>query len=214
MSVSLDQLKAPKLLYKSLAAKLVVGMPFKVYSRTWRHWTQIILRELPPIDDSDAVRDWLYPLVVTSPLKSWKSSKTSMLQCFFIKYPTMKIKSAECLQLGGKNVNGLNLLNPYGLMVDDLVINAGTIAGAHLVDGLGDGVLLESLDQDFDFLRNTSFNLLHCCRMRNTKTEYVPCPSCDLQEISAQIREKTSHLPGVSIAIMGCIVNGPGEWLM
>ncbi|XP_034219570.1 4-hydroxy-3-methylbut-2-en-1-yl diphosphate synthase (ferredoxin), chloroplastic isoform X2 [Prunus dulcis] len=105
---------------------------------------------------------------------------------------------------------------PSGIHRDDLVIAAGTNAGALLVDGLGDGLLLEAPDKDFDFLRNTSFNLLQGCRMRNTKTEYVSCPSCgrtlfDLQEISAQIREKTSHLPGVSIAIMGCIVNGPGE---
>jgi (E)-4-hydroxy-3-methylbut-2-enyl-diphosphate synthase len=99
---------------------------------------------------------------------------------------------------------------------DDLVIKAGSEAGALLVDGLGDGILLEAEDQDFEFLRTTSFGMLQGCRMRNTKTEYVSCPSCgrtlfDLQEISAQIREKTAHLPGVAIAIMGCIVNGPGE---
>ena len=52
--------------------------------------------------------------------------------------------------------------------------------------------------------------------MRNTKTEFVSCPSCgrtlfDLQEVTAQISERTGHLPGVAIAIMGCIVNGPGE---
>ena len=52
--------------------------------------------------------------------------------------------------------------------------------------------------------------------MRNTKTEYVSCPSCgrtlfDLQEVTEQIRQQTGHLPGVSIAVMGCIVNGPGE---
>ncbi len=52
--------------------------------------------------------------------------------------------------------------------------------------------------------------------MRNTKTDYVSCPSCgrtlfDLQEVTDQIRTRTGHLPGVSIAIMGCIVNGPGE---
>jgi (E)-4-hydroxy-3-methylbut-2-enyl-diphosphate synthase len=96
------------------------------------------------------------------------------------------------------------------------VIKAGSEAGALLVDGLGDGILLEADDQDFEFLRTTSFGMLQGCRMRNTKTEYVSCPSCgrtlfDLQEISAQIREKTAHLPGVAIAIMGCIVNGPGE---
>ena len=52
--------------------------------------------------------------------------------------------------------------------------------------------------------------------MRNVKTEFVSCPSCgrtlfDLQEVTAQISERTGHLPGVTIAIMGCIVNGPGE---
>ena len=53
---------------------------------------------------------------------------------------------------------------------DALVIKAGSEAGAMLVDGLGDGVLLEAADQDFDFLRNTSFGMLQGCRMRNTKT--------------------------------------------
>jgi len=56
-----------------------------------------------------------------------------------------------------------------------LVIRAGTYAGALLVDGLGDGVLLEAPDKDFDFLRNTSFNLLQGCRMRNTKTVIYLC---------------------------------------
>ncbi|KAK1382210.1 hypothetical protein POM88_019945 [Heracleum sosnowskyi] len=59
---------------------------------------------------------------------------------------------------------------PKGTHRDDLVIGAGTNVGALLVDGLGDGILLEAPDQDFDFLRNTSFNLLQGCRMRNTKT--------------------------------------------
>lgn len=53
---------------------------------------------------------------------------------------------------------------------DDLVIMAGSSVGALLVDGLGDGVLLEASDQEYEFLRNTSFNLLQGCRMRNTKT--------------------------------------------
>merc|ERR1719487_790643 len=71
-------------------------------------------------------------------------------------------------------------------------------------------------DFSTDMLRTTSFGLLQGCRMRNVKTEYVSCPSCgrtlfDLQEVTAQISERTGHLPGVAIAIMGCIVNGPGE---
>ena len=92
----------------------------------------------------------------------------------------------------------------------------GADAGGLLIDGLGDGVLLEAPKTELGFTRTTSFGLLQGCRMRNTKTEYVSCPSCgrtlfDLQEVPAQISERTGHLPGVTIAVMGCIVNGPGE---
>merc|ERR1719163_2044125 len=101
----------------------------------------------------------------------------------------------------------------------ELALMLGMQAGALLGDGLGEGVLVEpTADADFDveFIRNTSFALLQGSRMRNTKTEFVSCPSCgrtlfDLQEVTAQIAERTGHLPGVAIAIMGCIVNGPGE---
>jgi (E)-4-hydroxy-3-methylbut-2-enyl-diphosphate synthase len=101
----------------------------------------------------------------------------------------------------------------------ELALMLGMQAGALLGDGLGDGVLVEptaATDFDVAFLRDTSFALLQGSRMRNTKTEFVSCPSCgrtlfDLQEVTAQIAERTGHLPGVAIAIMGCIVNGPGE---
>lgn len=99
---------------------------------------------------------------------------------------------------------------------DDLVIQSGTFGGALLMDGLGDGVMLDAPQFDHNFLTSTAFNLLQGSRMRNTKTEFVSCPSCgrtlfDLQEVTDQIRQRTGHLPGVSIAVMGCIVNGPGE---
>jgi (E)-4-hydroxy-3-methylbut-2-enyl-diphosphate synthase len=105
---------------------------------------------------------------------------------------------------------------PDGSERDDIIISAGAQVGAMMVDGLGDGLIIECLTEDLEFVRNTSFGLLQGCRMRNIKTEYVSCPSCgrtlfDLQEVTEQIRDKTGHLPGVSIAVMGCIVNGPGE---
>lgn len=105
---------------------------------------------------------------------------------------------------------------PAGTSREDLAIITGTEVGALLVDGLGDGALVECPGEDLSFLRTLSFGLLQGCRMRNIKTDYVSCPSCgrtlfDLQEVTDQIRERTGHLPGVSIAIMGCIVNGPGE---
>ena len=103
----------------------------------------------------------------------------------------------------------------------ELALQLGIQAGALLGDGLGDGVLIEpdlanGAEFDLAYLKDTSFALLQGSRMRNTKTEFVSCPSCgrtlfDLQEVTAQISERTGHLPGVAIAIMGCIVNGPGE---
>eukprot|EP00854_Cymbomonas_tetramitiformis_P022742 gene22742-27455_t len=101
-------------------------------------------------------------------------------------------------------------------MADSTVISIGAGAGGLLVDGLGDGVLLDAPTANPEDVRRVSFGLLQGSRMRSTKTDFVSCPSCgrtlfDLQEVTAQIAEKTGHLPGVAIAIMGCIVNGPGE---
>ncbi|GKY91264.1 hypothetical protein MPSEU_000099000 [Mayamaea pseudoterrestris] len=101
----------------------------------------------------------------------------------------------------------------------ELALQLGTKVGSLLTDGNGDGILIEQTgDMNFsvDFLRRTSFSLLQGSRMRNTKTEFVSCPSCgrtlfDLQETTAKITAATGHLPGVTVAVMGCIVNGPGE---
>jgi len=103
---------------------------------------------------------------------------------------------------------------------NELALEMGTKVGSLLTDGDGDGVLIEQVGDKkhfgVDFLRKTSFSLLQGSRMRNTKTEFVSCPSCgrtlfDLQETTAAIQEATGHLPGVTVAVMGCIVNGPGE---
>ena len=103
---------------------------------------------------------------------------------------------------------------------NELALQMGTKIGSLLTDGNGDGIMVEQVGdkQHFsvDFVRRTSFGLLQGSRMRNTKTEFVSCPSCgrtlfDLQETTASITEATGHLPGVTIAVMGCIVNGPGE---
>lgn len=101
------------------------------------------------------------------------------------------------------------------LRKDLFILRMGMDGGSLLVDGLGDGVFVQA-PFDIEFLRTASFGLLQGSRMRNVKTEFVSCPSCgrtlfDLQEVTAQISERTGHLPGVTIAIMGCIVNGPGE---
>ena len=102
---------------------------------------------------------------------------------------------------------------------NELALQLGTKVGSLLTDGNGDGVVVEQVGEgafSVDFLRRTSFSLLQGSRMRNVKTEFVSCPSCgrtlfDLQETTAAIQEATGHLPGVTVAVMGCIVNGPGE---
>lgn len=103
-----------------------------------------------------------------------------------------------------------------GLSEDQLRLYAATDIGGLLVDGLGDGVWLSADGLGLQVTNNTAFGILQATRTRISKTEYISCPSCgrtlfDLQETTAKIRSKTSHLKGVKIGIMGCIVNGPGE---
>jgi (E)-4-hydroxy-3-methylbut-2-enyl-diphosphate synthase len=94
---------------------------------------------------------------------------------------------------------------------------SATDLGGLLIDGLGDGIFLSSKNcSSLQEINHTSFGILQASRTRISKTEYISCPSCgrtlfDLQETTAMIRSKTSHLKGVKIGIMGCIVNGPGE---
>jgi len=117
--------------------------------------------------------------------------------------------------------------------IDEQLIRFSTDAGALLLDGIGDGIWLINdpskiinnkvsgktyleARNNHQFINNTSFSILQATRTRISKTEYISCPSCgrtlfDLQETTARIRSVTHHLKGVKIAIMGCIVNGPGE---
>jgi len=98
---------------------------------------------------------------------------------------------------------------------DNLMLYSATDFGGLLIDGFGDGVWMQS-KENIESENQTSFGILQATRTRISKTEYISCPSCgrtlfDLQETTARIRSVTNHLKGVKIAIMGCIVNGPGE---
>ena len=103
----------------------------------------------------------------------------------------------------------------YDCSEADLLIRASAEAGAILCDSLVEGICIKanvSLNQRLKL----SFDILQSARMRMVKTDFISCPGCgrtlfDIQEVARKIREKTGHLPGVKIAIMGCIVNGPGE---
>jgi len=95
------------------------------------------------------------------------------------------------------------------------LLDAATLSGALLCDGIGDMISIETEPDPLRALKLT-YNVLQGAGARTTKTEFVACPSCgrtlfDLQTTTQRIRAKTGHLKGVKIAIMGCIVNGPGE---
>lgn len=123
--------------------------------------------------------------------------------------------------------------------IDEHLIHYSTECGALFLDGFGDGICLGMTKESYalqsagktqdtsgrnyssnttieQFINATAFGILQATRTRISKTEYISCPSCgrtlfDLQETTAKIRSVTNHLKGVKIAIMGCIVNGPGE---
>ena len=118
------------------------------------------------------------------------------------------------------------------LSLDEVRLYSSTDFGALLIDGFGDGVWLTAVNEKQEsektskltfvketkekLINRTLFGILQATRTRISKTEYIACPSCgrtlfDLQETTEMIRKRTEHLKGVKIAIMGCIVNGPGE---
>jgi len=105
--------------------------------------------------------------------------------------------------------------------IEESLIHFAVETGALFIDGFGNGICLSlhaaKLVAPFNRLMNSiAFGILQATRTRISKTEYISCPSCgrtlfDLQDTTARIRAVTNHLKGVKIAIMGCIVNGPGE---
>jgi (E)-4-hydroxy-3-methylbut-2-enyl-diphosphate synthase len=95
------------------------------------------------------------------------------------------------------------------------MLTSSAAIGSLLCDGVGDAILVQGEDAPGQSLR-LAFNILQAAGSRIFKTDYVACPSCgrtlfNLQETTARIKASTVHLKGVKIAIMGCIVNGPGE---
>jgi (E)-4-hydroxy-3-methylbut-2-enyl-diphosphate synthase len=156
--------------------------------------------------------------------------------CLWSSHPTAMLSVRACVA----SIMNRGIRSPIILvvksperMIDGQLIHFSAEAGALFLDGMGDGIWLRNdpgaivnakisgrtylpAGNIRQFLNNTSFSILQATRTRISKTEYISCPSCgrtlfDLQETTAKIRAVTHHLKGVKIAIMGCIVNGPGE---
>ncbi len=112
--------------------------------------------------------------------------------------------------------NPVILKQKFDKIDDYAVLKASGESGALLIDGFGDGIWISAKAEDLKKANELSFGILQACRTRITKTEYISCPGCgrtlfDLEKTTAKIKSVTSHLKGIKIAIMGCIVNGLGE---
>jgi (E)-4-hydroxy-3-methylbut-2-enyl-diphosphate synthase len=125
---------------------------------------------------------------------------------------------AKLKHLGRKNPvllkDGINF-EPAPLEPKIALLRASVVIGALLADGIGDAILVRGEAGGGQSLR-LAYNILQAAGCRSFKTDYVACPSCgrtlfNLQTVTARIKARTEHLKGVKIAIMGCIVNGPGE---
>ena len=137
-------------------------------------------------------------------LQTEYSNKTQLFRNFRIKLSKIDLKTPLILKFNSIEKDS-----------ETFQLHTSSDAGSQLIDGFGDGVWIVS-NQSLQLTNSTSFGILQATRTRISKTEYISCPSCgrtlfDLQETTAKIREKTNHLKGLKIGIMGCIVNGPGE---
>ena len=173
-------------------------------------------------------------------LEKIKIDKTAVLCLSSSNKNAMQSVRRMVMELKNNNIENPVILsvNSSWQTADEHLIHYATEAGALLLDGFGDGICLGMTTESYksqvsglqntegrtytsntspeQFINSTAFTILQATRVRISKTEYISCPSCgrtlfDLQETTAKIRSVTNHLKGVKIAIMGCIVNGPGE---
>ncbi len=114
-------------------------------------------------------------------------------------------------------VNPVIIRRDYeGLTSDDVALAASIELGALILAGFSDGVWITASGMEMDDLNRLALNILQATRQRMSKTEFISCPGCgrtlyDLQSTLREIKAATSHLKGLKIGVMGCIVNGPGE---
>ena len=102
-------------------------------------------------------------------------------------------------------------------IIEDFQIKSSADSGILFLDGLSDGLYLQNTGNiEMKEVINTAFGILQSSRVRFTKTEFISCPGCgrtlfDLQDTTRQVKARTSHLKGLKVAVMGCVVNGVGE---
>ena len=163
------------------------------------------------------------PLLEVDPQSDFSQPETGQLVTVrdSVELPTItafRMLAAKMAILGWKNPILLkDTLGATETFVEPKIalIRSSAVLGALLADGVGDAILVRT-EANAGLSLRLAYNILQACGCRSFKTDYVACPSCgrtlfNLQTVTARIKSRTEHLKGVKIAIMGCIVNGPGE---
>ena len=157
------------------------------------------------LECSDSLPDNLeeYP-ALTLVLGSTYRNKTQLFRKVYIELLDRKLDIPVILKVDNDSLDA-----------ETFQLHVSSDCGSLFIDGFGDGLWLVG-NQAPTLINSTAFGILQATRSRISKTEYISCPSCgrtlfDLQETTTKIKQQTSHLKGLKIGIMGCIVNGPGE---
>jgi len=151
----------------------------------------------------------------TDPLDTINSS-LPIIACTSSLPAVFKFRQFMKMMLLSAKDNGVIFKKKYASAGMDLIVEAAIDFGPLFLDGFGDGIWIESDGNTNVDLVSLSFDILQASGARISKTEFIACPSCgrtqyDIQSSLKKIKAATSHLTGLKIAVMGCIVNGPGE---
>ncbi len=203
--------------YTNLGCKMQLGKPVRDLATCDAILCSKKTERLLPLEKA-GIAILTSPFVVSENEKEWEAILHKKPDCIFFAPQKNHLHSSRKFfeWLFDKKIHTPVILKfHYTLPLEDLVIEASAEFGSLFCDGLGNGLLLGA-NVPLKVRKDLSFTILQGSRMRSSKTEFISCPGCgrtlfNLQNVAAKIRERTSHLPGVKIAIMGCIVNGPGE---
>lgn len=167
-------------------------------------------------DNNSFDRETIFEKIKSDPtivlcLKTRRKNAVQSIRRMFLEFNEKEIKNPAII-----------ICNSEKGTMDESLIHYAIETGALLIDGFGNGIFLQdhysdkNKTSDYKLMNSIAFGILQASRTRISKTEFISCPSCgrtlfDLQETTAKVRAVTHHLKGLKIAIMGCIVNGPGE---
>jgi (E)-4-hydroxy-3-methylbut-2-enyl-diphosphate synthase len=200
-----------------------IALPYKIWHENGEHEGTYPLFPLQHFDESE-YRSKVLNILLTgtgADIESLKKADPATTLVVFYFYPEKELYAADYL-LNSLEKHGLNhnvILNPVfrEKEKEDLQIKASALLGRYIIDRRIAGICISNSGNiDLKEVTSLSFSILQCTETRITRTMYLSCPTCgrtkfNLQDSVKKVKEATGHLKGLKIAVMGCVVNGPGE---